>query len=311
MKGLKIYEAVNEIDDALIEEAKEKPVIMASRKNTAVIAAAALALTIGSLEIAGIVNMPKLSGFSPESPVEEATDDIGVTESAASVHIPETPDETQPPPTAAEPTAISPDNAPNDYDFSGYSLDYWLNSDKVIWGTETVKGSVGSEKLPPGTVKISPELGSIMKGENDDTVYAVLVDFEPCIDKNEMENWEYNGDTIAGLTAERNKLYVYNGKISDYTDSEGDHTEPIYDISDQELFNKLTERIEAVRNAYYYMKLQEFGETFHIKNGMEIYTDPWAEKVLCFYTFGLRSQLEVFVCGESEAFVFYPAQRFK
>lgn len=308
MKGLKLYEAINEIDDDLIEEAMTKPVVRVYRKYAAVAAVAVLALTIGSLEIIGIVNMPKLSEFSSKSPLEEATEGVGVTESSASVQITETPAETQPQPTADEPTSVSSDSVPKIYDFSGYSLDYWLNSDKVRWGKETVKGGLGSEKLPQGTVRISSELNSIMDGENDDTVYAVLVDFEPCIDKNEMENWEYNGDTIAVLTAERNKLYTDNGE---HFDSDGEHTEPLDGISDKELFNELTERIASVRSAYYNMKLQEFGPTFRIKNGMDIYTDPWSEKVLCFYTFAVRSQLESFVCGESEAFIFYPAQRFK
>lgn len=322
MKGLKLYEAINEIDDDLIEEAMAKPVIRVSRKYAAAIAAAALALTIGSLEIFGIINMPKLSEFSSRSPVEEASDGTGDTEPAASTQITEALTETEPPtgtqpqattdPAETQPqtTTVSSDDVPIVHNFSGYSLDYWLNSDKVCWGTETVKGSPGSEKLPLGTIKISPELESIMKGGNDDTVYAVLADFEPCIDKNEMENWEYNGDTIAGLTAERNKLYTDNGEISDYADSEGEHNEPAYGISDLEKYDELTERIAAVWTAYYNTKLQEFRGTF-IKNGMEIYSDPWAEKVLCFYTFGVRSQIETFVCDESEAFIFYPAQRFK
>lgn len=322
MKGMKLYEAINEIDDDLIEEAKAKPTITVWRKYAAGVAAAVLALTVGVVEAIGIVKLPKLSEFSSGSPVEEATDVTGVTGSAASMQITEAPTDTQlpteaqhqattaPEKTQPQTTTISSDDMPIVHNFSGYSLDYWMNSDKVCWGTETVKGAPGSGKLPPGTVKISSELSGIINGENDDNVYAVLVDFEPCINKKEMDNWEYNGDTIAGLTAERNKLYVDNGDNFDSSDSEGEHNEPAYDISDIEKYNELTERIAEVWTAYYNMKLQEFKATF-IKNGMDIYSDPWAEKVLCFYTFGVHSQLENFVCNESEAFILYPAQRFK
>lgn len=310
MKGLKLYEAINEIDDDLIEEAMAKPVIRVSRKYAAVTAAAVLALTIGSLEIFGIINMPKLSEISSIGDGEEIPSKENASVPITSVPHSEASTESEPQSTSVEQTSVPFDGIPQNHDFSGLALEYWLYSDRVIWGNDTVKGSLGSEKLPPGTIKISPELESIMKGGNDDTVYAVLADLEPCIDKNEMENWEYNGDTIAVLTAERNKLYTDNGEISDYADSEGEHSEPAYGISDLEKYDELTERITAVWSAYYNMKLQEFRGTF-IKNGMEIYSDPWAEKVLCFYTFGVRSQIEAFVCDESEAFVFYPAQRFK
>lgn len=308
MKGLKLYEAVNEIDDDLIEEAMVKPAIKIRRKYAAVAAAAALALTIGSLEIVGIINMSKFSELSAGGYDEEMTSEENIYVPITSVPNFEASTESKTQTYVTEQTCVPFDSIPENNNFSGLPLEYWLESDRVIWGNDTVKGSIGSEKLPPRTVKISPELGRIMKDENDDTVYAVLVDFEPCINKKEMENWEYNGDTIAVLTAEKNKLYTDNGE---YSDSDGEHTEPPYGISDKELFNELTERIASVRSAYYNMKLQEFESTFRIKNGMEIYTDPWAEKVLCFYTFAVRSQLESFVCGESEAFVFFPAQRFK
>lgn len=308
MKGLKLYEAVNEIDDDLIEEAMVKPAIKIRRKYAAVAAAAALALTIGSLEIVGIINMPKFSELSAGGYDEEMTSEENIYVPITSVPNFEDSTESKTQTYVTEQTSVPFDSIPENNNFSGLPLEYWLESDRVIWGNDTVKGAIGSEKLPPGTIKISPELGRIMKDENDDTVYAVLVDFEPCVDKNEMENWEYNGDTISVLTAERNKLYTDN---REHFDSDGEHTEPLYGISDKELFNELTERIASVRSAYYNMKLQEFEATFHIKNGMEIYTDPWSEKVLCFYTFAVRSQLESFVCGESEAFVFFPAQRFK
>lgn len=201
-------------------------------------------------------------------------------------------------------------------DLSAAAWEKWLNDPDVIWGDEQLKGDVLSDPIPLGTFRISPALSDMMRKSKSGAVFAIMADLSPCIDNADMENWVYCGDTISSLKKELDKLYFDTGLSYTYIDgTDGtEHTEPIRssDPEDAGRIADLQNQIEAIRSAYFDMKISEFKDSFE-KSGLEIYRteDGSSAARHYFYTFASKAQLENFECKESEAFVFYPAQAIK
>lgn len=221
------------------------------------------------------------------------------------------------------------DNSVGGIVFSAPTLDEWLNDPDVIWG-EKVKGDDSSvdgvgNGVPLGEPLISDELSELMGKYPDGTVFAVMVDFVPFIDKAEMENWEYNGDTIARLNSELKGYYYDTGRtvqVSYIKDGEWvTEYEPIYDFhpEDADKIADLTQKIGKITSAYYDMKIESFRESFS-SNGLGVYTvtvpggipdDDGIHENRCFYTFAEREQLENFKLKDTDAFVFRIGARLK
>ena len=200
------------------------------------------------------------------------------------------------------------------------TLEEWLSDPAVVWGEVSSKDGPNSdafgEQVPRGNTMISEKwLSEITYG----TVYAVMVDFSPCIDKVEMESWEFDGDTISALKAEHDGYFFDTGEtceVSYFKDGElYTEYEPIYSSNpeDSDRIFELEQRIEELTSAYYGMKIESFRESF-AENGLGVYVSSYNDSTLknsCFYTFAAREQLENFKCKENEAFIFLPAFRFK
>lgn len=309
MNDRRLIHAVGFIDDDLISEAAEyrpkaKKQNFRAWKFAAAGCAAAAAVSVIVLKNANLITTDKSSLVSQSVPV---TDSVPVIDSVPSVS----------------------DNSNSASAFSAPTLDEWLNDPGVIWG-EKLKGEDPSsdgtgDKVQPGEPLISDELSELMDGYPDGTVFAVMVVFVPFIDKAEMENWEYNGDTIARLNSELKGYYYDTGKtveVSYIKDGEWvTEYEPIYD-SDPEDADKIADlirRIDETKSAYYGMKIESFRESFS-ENGLGVYVTPVVGGVpeddgmlenRCFYTFATREQLENFKLKDTDAFVFRIGARLK
>lgn len=206
------------------------------------------------------------------------------------------------------------DNFPPDSDFSGIPLEIWLENENVVWGTSDIKGSISSRFTPLGTSLISDELFTLMRNNPDNAVYAVLVDFSSCIDDDEFNKWEYNGNTIAGLKQSISEVTEYSDKSYTYVDSDGtEHTEYFLTSESEAKVKELQFRINEIKSAYYSSRISNFKETFH-NNGLESYEcsqEGYFQYDACFYCFSDKKTLENFICRDSEAFIFYPANNFK
>ncbi len=209
------------------------------------------------------------------------------------------------------------DNTTDGYDktdFSGISLDEWLENPDVIWSETDTKGYLNSEYTQSGNTKISEELSDLMQNNPDDAIYAVMVDFSPCIDENELLNWEYNGDTIADLKLQISEATEYSENSYTYVGSDGiEHVEYFLTSESEAKVAEIEIRINEIKSAYRNAKIQEFKYSFN-DNGLEIYTDRIngiQEENFCFYTFATKKHLEEFECKDNEAFIFYPANYFK
>lgn len=218
------------------------------------------------------------------------------------------PDLNEPPavisPNDTDPTLDSCDGLKDGSDkknFYGIPLEEWLNTPEVIWAENDLKvrGDV-----PLGTTRISPELEKIIKEHpEEETVFAVTVDFSFSIDEMEMNNWEYNGRTIAEIHAEIENLTISGNTNNEYID-DGSAEQAAYTEKIKHLKSELSE----LRAAYYSEKIQDFQETFE-QNGLDIYTSSSEDAFFC--TFGTAAHFYEFVCRENEAFIFYPAGSFK
>lgn len=302
MNNYKLCCALNYIGDDLICEAAEyhspkKPQIAYIRKCTA--AAACVAAIAGTAYC--LTNNPGLDSVAP--PVDASSSNSAeIYDSIPPVDIAEN-----------SHTASSDNTSPC---LSSFTLEEWLRNPDVIWGGEEVKGNITSDSIPLGTVRISPRLFDLMEKGKDSDVFAVMVDFSPCINKAEMDNWEYNGDTLSSLREELDELFTDRGESYTYVDgidgTEHTGTHRFSNPEDSHKIENLRARIKTIRSAYYNMKAREFKDSFEI-NGLGLYrTDKGgfaAEHY--FYTFASRSHLEEFECKESEAFVFYSAQALK
>lgn len=199
-------------------------------------------------------------------------------------------------------------------DFSGISVDEWLNNPDVIWDETDTKGYLNSEYISSGNTKISEKLSDLMQNNSDDAVYAVMVDFYSCTGENELLNWEYNDNTIADLKLQISEITEYSENSYTYIDSDGiEHVEYFLTSESEKKVMEMERRINEIKSAYHDAKLQEFRYTFH-DNGLEIYADRISgiqEKNFCFYTFATKKHLEEFKCKNNEAFIFYPANYFK
>lgn len=247
--------------------------------------------------------------ISPEIP---AATDISVTVDNTDIPVIE-PVQTEIP----DIIGTTPDDTADGYnkpDFSGISVDEWLENPDVIWcGTDT-KGYLYSEYIPSGNTKISEKLSDSMQINSDDTVYAVMVDFSSCINENELSEWQYNGDTIADLKMRISEITEYSEKSFTYIDSDGtEHTEYFLTSESEVEVEEIEQKINEIKSAYRDTKIQEFADSFH-NNGLEIYTDRISgiqEENFCFYTFATQNHLKEFKCKDDEAFIFYPANYFK
>lgn len=302
MNNYKLCCALNYIGDDLICEAAECRSQKEHKTNYIwkCAAAAACVAAIGGMAYY-VDNIPNFDSVAP--PVDERTSN------SADIH-----DNIPPVDSSENSRTVSSDSTtPN---LSSFTFEEWLHNPDVIWGGEEVKGNIASESIPLGTVKISPTLSDLMKNGEDSDVFAVMVDFSPCINEVEMDNWEYNGDTILSLREELGKLFTDTGESYTYVDgidgTEHTETHRSSNPEDSDKIANLRTRIETVTSAYYDMKVREFKDSFE-RNGLGIYkTDKGgfaAEHY--FYTFASKSRLEDFDCKESEAFVFYTATALK
>lgn len=303
MNDSRLIHAVGFIDDDLISEAadyrpKAKKQNFAAWIFAAAGCAAAAAVSVIVLKSANLITTDKSSLVSESIPVTDSVPSVSDNNNSASA-------------------------------FSAPTLDEWLNDPDVIWG-EKVKGEDPSsdglgDGVPVGEPLISDELSELMGEYPDGTVFAVMVDFVPFINKAEMENWEYNGDTIARMSAELKSFFYDTGRtvqVSYIKDGEWVvEYEPIYD-SDPEDADKiadLIQRINETKSAYYGMKIESFRESFS-SNGLGVYVTPAVGGIpeddgllenRCFYTFAAREQLENFKRGDADAFVFRIGARLK
>ncbi|MCM1230846.1 MAG: hypothetical protein NC489_11995 [Ruminococcus flavefaciens] len=198
-------------------------------------------------------------------------------------------------------------------DFSGISVDEWLENTAVVWVEGDTKGYINSEYITAGNAKISDELSALMQNNSDDIVYAVMVDFSSCIDEDDLLNWEYNGDTIADLKLLISESTEYSENSYTYTDSDGtEHVEYFLTPESEERVTAIEHRIDEIRSTYRNAKIQGFRDSFY-DNRLEIYSGSLngMEADFFFYTFATRKHLEEFKCKDDEAFIFYPANYFK
>ncbi len=305
MNDSRLIHAVGFIDGDLISEAAEyrpraKKQDFRAWKFAAAGCAAAAVVSAVALKNADIVTPDKSSVVSESVPGFGSSSDVSDSDNSASEGV-----------------------------FTAPTLDEWLNDPEVIWG-EKVKGDVPSvdgvgDGVPPGEPLISDELSELMGKYPDGTVFAVMVDFVPFIDKAEMENREFNGDTIARLKAELKGYYYDTGRtvqVSYIKDGEWvTEYEPIYDFhpEDADKIAALTQRIDEITSAYYGMKIDGFRESFS-SNGLGVYTvpvpggipdDDGIHENRCFYTFASREQLRNFKYKDADAFVFRIGARLK
>lgn len=209
------------------------------------------------------------------------------------------------------------DNITDGYDkadFSGISVEKWLENPDVIWSENDTKSFLSTEYISAGNKKISEELSYSMQNNPDSTVYAVMVDFSSCIDENELLDWEYNGNTIADLKLQIAEVAEYSENSYTYVDSDGIENIRYFLTSESE--KKVTEiefKINEIISAYRNEKIQKFRDSFN-NNGLEIYTDTTSgipKENFCFYTFATKKHLEEFECRSDETFIFYSANYFK
>ncbi len=190
------------------------------------------------------------------------------------------------------------DGIENNYDkmdLSSVQFECWLENEDVVWGENNLKGIQFSETVPLGTVKINPALQHIMdENTNQQAIFAVCVDFSCSIDENEMNHWEYNGNTLAEIIAE----------LEEITSNKNDN----YSSEEKERIKELKTIIAEIKSAYYSEKTESFRMTFE-RNGLGIYPDSFNGEFFC--TFGTAEHFFEFVCGENEAFIFHPAGHFK
>lgn len=214
-------------------------------------------------------------------------------------------------------TAVTPDGITDSYnktDFSGISVDEWLENPEVIWDGTDTKSYLNSEYISSGNTEISEKLSDLMHNNPDSAVYAVMVDFSSCINESELLDWEYNGCTISDLKIQISETAEYSENSYTYIDSDGtEHTEYFLTSESEEKISEMEIKINEIKSAYRDMKIQEFRYSFN-DNGLEIYTDRLngiQEENFCFYTFATKKHLEEFKCKNNEAFIFYPANYFK
>ncbi|MCM1506031.1 MAG: hypothetical protein NC177_02695 [Ruminococcus flavefaciens] len=209
------------------------------------------------------------------------------------------------------------DNITDGYDkadFSGISIEEWLENPDVIWSENDTKSLLSTEYISAGNTKISEELSDSMQNNPDSTVYAVMVDFSSCIDENEMLDWEYNGNTIADLRLQIAEVAEYSEDSYTYVDSDGiEHIEYFLTSESEKKVTEIEFKINEIMSAYRNEKIQKFRDSFN-NNGLEIYTNTTGgipEENFCFYTFATKKHLEEFECRSDETFIFYSANYFK
>ena len=342
MKPDDIFWGINEIDDELIYEAEAVPAYKRASGRRICAAAAFLILAVGFTVLIHESDTEHLSGIGKNSGIilvdeteyitsetdasrEKKTEESVPQTISATAFIPPAASDTEnqsipyeitEAPTSAEEytntddvqgfTSLSSDIPDSDKydgmdnhndkeDLSSLSFEEWLGNEDVVWGESDLKGIQNSEKIPPGTIKISPALQRIMDENTDrQTIYAVCVDFSSSINENEMNHWEYNGNTLSEIKAE----------LEEITSNKNDE----YSSEEKERISVLKTIFQETKSAYYSEKTESFRVTFE-RNGLGIY--PYGIEGKFFCTFGTAEHFNEFVCGENEAFIFYPAGHFK
>lgn len=343
MRSDDIFNGINEIDDALIREAKNIPAVTGILFRRICASAAILILAAGltmlihnsgaekTLEIGKnndviISDETENSVFcttafaanviEQENISQTITENITASSEPADIEVSSIHYETTEIPTEAESeTDINifpqspalPSEIP-DYDgtegigsdtdkedFSFIPIEQWLEDTDVVWGENNLKGTDATVEIPLGTAEISPDLQKIME-ENPEqqTIFAVTVDFSASIDENEMNHWEYNGNTLAEIMTEIKSIT----ENTDNTDMDGA----------KDKLKQLKMRVVELKTAYYSKKIESFRSTFE-QNGLGIY--PSQSDGAFFCTFGTAVHFYEFNCSDNEAFVFYPAGYFK
>lgn len=163
-----------------------------------------------------------------------------------------------------------------------------FNDPSVIWGASNSKGeTVSGITVPSGSIYFSDSLKKLISENDTSSVFAVRVDFSPCIEKSEEEGFVYNGESIISL---KEKL----------------------DTSDKESVSEYKRRVKEIKKEFYTAKVSSFSDTF-IKAGITIYTPDSDTYILsdCFLVFATSEQLNEITCNTGEAFILFPASRLK
>lgn len=278
----KLFEIMDCLDDALISECADySPKIKRFSPLKYSAAAACCLLAIGLIYFWGLkdFNIPSLSK-------DNVTFDSAPLETKVSTDISE----------------LFPNNGLADI----------LNNPNVIWGEDGTKEDVNYKNILLGTTLISPRLKKLMENGGENSIYAVLTDFSCCIDENEMKSYNINGENIAELERQLAGFYRSGGENSVYDGSSLSNTQPIYGGKEDELkVAEINAKIQDIKQAYYYMKINSFKDTFK-NNGLEIYVcSKSLNSGAYFYTFAAKQQLEDFKAKDNESFVFYLADRLK
>lgn len=138
-----------------------------------------------------------------------------------------------------------------------------------------------------GKTFISNELNNAFKTGDDNTVYAVMVDFTPMLKTNIL----IDGKTISEWEGEIEALVAQDKNIE---------------------AKEIAQKIKQAKEDSYFEQLKEF-ETKFASMGLGVYHENWGCTIdnCIFYTFATREQIENFECAPNEAFVFTSAIRFK
>lgn len=188
------------------------------------------------------------------------------------------------------PTQYPIDNPKKDYpDLATLSLTQWLSSDRVVWAAGSpTKGSISSGKIIElGQILIDDKLISAFNENDEDTVYAVMVDFTSMCN----DDFVFEGQKISEWVAEKDRLIALKKMV------------------DAKL---IAQKISQAKEVYYFSMLEKFKETF-ASMGLGIYHEDRGCTIdnCIFYTFATRSQIEEFACDSTQAFIFSSAVRFK
>ena len=183
--------------------------------------------------------------------------------------------------------AISSHGTDRVLDFSSRSLDEWLADTSVIWEKgDALKGSITPEiPLETGRVLVTERLADKFSRNSKETVYAVMVFFDP------MPDVEIEGKRVS----EWNKLKM---ELID----QGKNVEA----------KQIARKIYDANEAYYNGQIIEFEKKFSAF-GLGVYREKYGVTVdsCIFYTFATKGQIENINCDPDEALVLTSAVRFK
>ena len=180
-------------------------------------------------------------------------------------------------------------NAENEYSPCVFTLDYWLNNNKVVWKNSDIQkgNSPSGLSVELGNTLVDDELAAEFEKNSDSTVYAIMVDFSSML----TDDLIYEGKTLSDWNRELQKLV-----------SQGLNEEA----------KQIAQKISKAKEQFYFAQLDKFRNKFE-KVGLGVYNEKHGTTIdnCIFYTFATKSHLEAIKCNPDEAFIFSLAVRFK